>query len=221
MRTGTWIWTATARPDDPWHFGTTSQYPALKVNFDGQGSATWQEFGYQLRESPTLTPDTSTVGQVALNWTVVATSHWSPAPTVTYTVTRGDSPLAEGLSGTTYTDTDVTSGSEYHYQVIALVDGGEATRSARLAVTATANQKPAFDDGSSTTRSVGREHGLGRRYRGPRGRHRHRRHQSDLQSGRDGRGLLRPRLDHRPVADQDGPELRGQASLHGHRVGPG
>ena len=61
---------------------------------------------------------------------------------MTYTVTRGDTPLAEGLSTTTYTDTDVTSGSEYTYQVIALVDGGEATRSARLAVTATANQKP-------------------------------------------------------------------------------
>ena len=33
--------------DDPWDFGTDSQYPALKVDFDGDGAATWQEFGNQ------------------------------------------------------------------------------------------------------------------------------------------------------------------------------
>ena len=138
--------------DDPWDFGTSSQYPALQVDFDGDETASWQEFGQQLRESPTLTPDTSTVGQVDLSWTAVTNDAGSAA--VTYTVTRGDTPLAEDLSTTTYTDTDVTSGSAYHYQVIALVDGGEATRSARLPVTATANQKPAFDEGSSAMRSV-------------------------------------------------------------------
>ena len=138
--------------DDPWDFGTSSQYPVLK-GLTGD----WTAFGRQLREGPTLqTPDTATVGQVDLSWTAVATNHWSPAPTVIYTVTRDDTPLddAEDLSTTTYTDTDVTSGSECHYQVVALVDGGEATRSARLAVTATANQKPTFDEGDSAMRSV-------------------------------------------------------------------
>ena len=33
--------------DDPWDFGTPEQYPALKVDFDGDGEATWQEFGQQ------------------------------------------------------------------------------------------------------------------------------------------------------------------------------
>ncbi len=33
--------------DDHWHFGTTRQYPALKVDFDGDGEASWQEFGDQ------------------------------------------------------------------------------------------------------------------------------------------------------------------------------
>ena len=33
--------------DAPWHFGTTGQYPALEVDFDGDGTATWQEFGEQ------------------------------------------------------------------------------------------------------------------------------------------------------------------------------
>ena len=126
----------------------------LKVDVDGNGTATWQEFGHQLRESPTLSADTTTVGQIALSWTAVVTTHWSPAPTVTYTVLRDDTTLAEGLSTTTYTDTNVTSGRAYTYQVIALVDGRAGRRSAQLAVTAVANQPPAFDDGSSTTRSI-------------------------------------------------------------------
>ncbi len=33
--------------DDLWDFGTSSQYPALLVDFDGDGVATWQEFGDQ------------------------------------------------------------------------------------------------------------------------------------------------------------------------------
>ena len=35
--------------DDPWDFGTASQYPALKVDFDGDGTATAYEFGGQGR----------------------------------------------------------------------------------------------------------------------------------------------------------------------------
>ena len=33
--------------DDPWDFGTTSEYPVLQVDFDGDGTASWQEFGDQ------------------------------------------------------------------------------------------------------------------------------------------------------------------------------
>ena len=33
--------------DDPWDFGTGMEYPALKADFDGDGTATWQEFGNQ------------------------------------------------------------------------------------------------------------------------------------------------------------------------------
>ena len=33
--------------DDFWHFGTGSQYPALKADLDGDGTPTWQEFGSQ------------------------------------------------------------------------------------------------------------------------------------------------------------------------------
>ena len=36
-----------------WDFGTAVQYPALKVDFDGDGDATWQEFGNQRADHDT------------------------------------------------------------------------------------------------------------------------------------------------------------------------
>ena len=33
--------------DDVWDFGSSGQYPALRVDFDGDGTASWQEFGDQ------------------------------------------------------------------------------------------------------------------------------------------------------------------------------
>ena len=123
--------------DDPWDFGTSSQYPALKVNFDGQGSASWQEFGYQLREGLTLMAEAGATG-VTLTWTAVDTSVWMPAPSVSYTVYREEGTtveaIAENLTELNYTDSDVTAGATYTYQVAAVVTGGEATRSAQVSV---------------------------------------------------------------------------------------
>ena len=42
--------------DDFWDFGTSSQYPALKVDFDGDGAATAAEFGGQHGDPPDPTP---------------------------------------------------------------------------------------------------------------------------------------------------------------------
>ena len=111
-------------PDDPWHFGTSNQYPVLKVDLNGDGTTTWQEFGYQVREALTLTA-TTTAGQaeVVLNWTAIATSSWSPAPDLTYTLSRDDGSLEEtieeGATALQYTDTGVTIGNTYTYRVTA------------------------------------------------------------------------------------------------------
>ena len=35
--------------DDFWDFGTSTEYPVLKFDLDGDGAATWQEFGNQAR----------------------------------------------------------------------------------------------------------------------------------------------------------------------------
>ena len=125
--------------DNPWDFGTADQYPALKTNFDGQGTASWQEFGRQLRKGPTLT---TTVGaaQVVLTWTPVDASVWTPPPEVTYTLYRDNGTAVEtvaaDLDGRQHTDTGVITGVTYTYQVAAVVQGGEAVRSARVSVRA-------------------------------------------------------------------------------------
>ena len=131
--------------DSPWHFGTSSQYPVLSVDADGSDGASWQEFGYQLREGPTLSQSAETTG-VTLTWTAVTTSHWMPAPGVAYTLYRDDGTsvevLAATLSGLTYTDSSVVQGETYAYQVAAAVADGEAARSAWVSVTVPDNTPP-------------------------------------------------------------------------------
>ena len=132
--------------DNPWAFGTSSQYPALK-SVVGDDQAMWQEFGYQLREGPSLTASTTPgMAQVALSWTAPVVSHWIPAPSVTYTLTRDDGTtletLATDLSSLQYTDTGVTPGATYTYQLAASVSGGEATRSARVSATVPSTSAP-------------------------------------------------------------------------------
>ena len=131
----------------------------LKVDFDNSGSATWQEFGYQLRAGPTSPTVTTSMGLVGLSWTAVSIgSTWDPAPDVTYTVYRTTGStitvVAEDLTASPYTDRTVSRGTTYTYQVAAVVNGGEATRSGRSTEVTAPNQPAAFDDGDSTTRTI-------------------------------------------------------------------
>ena len=132
--------------DNPWAFGTSSQYPALKAVLEDD-QAMWDEFGYQLREGPSLMASTTPgMAQVALTWTAPVVTHWMPAPSVTYILTRDDGTtletLATDLSSLQYTDTGVTPGATYTYQVAASVSGGEAARSARVSATVPATTAP-------------------------------------------------------------------------------
>ena len=136
-------------PDDPWDFGTTAQYPVLSLDLNDDNRATWEEFGYQVRSSVTLTAAAAAnQAQVVLSWTAISVpSSWSPAPDVSYTLYRDDGTTIEAietnLTGLSHTDTDVTIGDRYTYWVAAVVDGGEAARSAPVPVTAGgANQPP-------------------------------------------------------------------------------
>ena len=115
--------------DDPWVFGTSSQYPVLSVDTNGVGGASWQEFGEQIRTSPALMA-TPALGQVTLTWSAVSG--------VTYNLYRTSGTtvevIAEDRSSRSYVDTDVDAGSTYVYQVAAVINGGEASRSMRVSV---------------------------------------------------------------------------------------
>ena len=154
----------------PWDFGAPSMYPALH-NGD---PAFWEEFGYQLRAGPTLTVETE-ADSIKLSWPAVETSHWTPAPAVTYTVYRDDGstvePIAEDLAATEYTaaaeytDTDVSVATTYTYQVAAVVNGGEATWSGIVEVTTPATLCAAPDLAGRAavwtgTLTVGRYHAV-------------------------------------------------------------
>ena len=130
--------------DYPWDLGSSSQYPALAADLNGDGRATWQEFGHQLRAVPVLTA-TVPAGEdnFELTWTPVDTSHWSPVPRLTYTLYRDDGDtveaIAEQLEGLKHTDNDVTSGEAYAYQVVATITGGETAHSAWVSATLETN----------------------------------------------------------------------------------
>ena len=120
MRDGTWTWTATGILDGPWHFGTSAQYPALTLDVDGDGRASWQELGRQLRTGPPLTATASGVpAEVVLTWTAADTSAWMPPPAVTYTVTREAGAVVEtvaaGVRGVRHVDAAVQPGRTYTY----------------------------------------------------------------------------------------------------------
>ena len=108
---------------DVWDFGSAAQYPALKADADGDGRATWQEFGYQLRSGPTLRATREADG-VSLTWTAVNTAPWRVAPTVSYTVFRQDGAtvevLAENIAGNRYVDSAVNADDAVRYQVAAV-----------------------------------------------------------------------------------------------------
>ena len=140
-------------PDGAWHFGTPLQYPALKTDHNGDGVVTWQEFGTQIRDRPELEVTTSD-GQASLSWTAVAGDHWTPPPEVTYAVYRNDAVIATGVAATGYTDTPPGGGSESTaYQVAALVDGGEASRSNLVTVRNRAPQPPPIASQSARARA--------------------------------------------------------------------
>ena len=121
--------------DDPWDFGTASQYPALKADSNGDDTATWQEFGHQVRRPLTLTASVSGL-QATLNWDDITETAWSGTPQVSYVLYR-DGAAMTGYDGASlsHVDAGLTLGQEYAYRVALLLDGVEHRRSNIASVT--------------------------------------------------------------------------------------
>ena len=140
-------------PDDAWHFGTALQYPALKADLDGDGNATWREFGTQIRDRSELELVADS-GRALLSWTPVTVYHWTPPPEVTYAVYRDDAVVATGVAAGRYTDMPPADGAEaVAYQVSALVEGGEPSRSNLVTVRNRPPAAPPVADQSAQARA--------------------------------------------------------------------
>ena len=139
-------------PDVPW-FLRSAGYPILS-------SYDYAAGGYQLPEGPTLAAATSAgQAQVTLTWTALdASRFWLSGPDIAYNPIRDDGAtfelLVEESGELQYTDTGVTAGTTYTYQVAAVVQGGEATRSAALAVVAGAGNQPPAAVGTLADRTL-------------------------------------------------------------------
>ena len=129
--------------DDFWDFGTSSQYPALKADLDGDGSPTWQEFGGQ-RPTPPPPPGAPTAmaegpTQIDLSWSAPNDNGGGPITAydlrhietgaadksdANWTVkedvwTTGSGPLQYSLTG-------LTGGTGYDLQVRAVNAAGKS-----------------------------------------------------------------------------------------------
>ena len=89
--------------DDLWDFGGKRDYPLLKADFDGDGEATWWEFGRQhgSRRVPTPTPTNTPTPTFTPTHTPTAT----PTPTNTATPTPTHTPTATPTATNTATPT--------------------------------------------------------------------------------------------------------------------
>lgn len=96
--------------DDFWDFGASADYPLLKADFDGDGIATWWEFGKQhgSRAVPTPTP-TPTATHTPTPTNTPTPTHTLPptfTPTPTHTPTSTPTPTLTPIPTHTPTATD-------------------------------------------------------------------------------------------------------------------
>ena len=131
--------------DAPWDFGGDLQYPALSVDFNGDGVATWQEFGNQRAFTVPGSPENFDVAAsdqtVALTWTP-APDNGSPITEYHYQILEGDTQasktwttVADGAETTTATIFDLTNGTRYRFRVRARNGAGNGVPSPWVEVT--------------------------------------------------------------------------------------
>ncbi len=112
--------------NDPWDFGTSSQYPVLKIDKDGDGTATWQEFGAQRLILAQVSGVQVTPGEaratLVVSWTAAANAtgykvQWKSGDE-NYDAADRQAVVTDGAT-TTYTIPNLIAGTEYTVRVIA------------------------------------------------------------------------------------------------------
>ncbi|MGO8671279.1 MAG: fibronectin type III domain-containing protein [Capsulimonadaceae bacterium] len=103
--------------------------------------------------APTLSASSGTSGQIQLSWTASSGATTYNLYRGTATGAESSSPLSTGITATTYTDTGLTPGSSYFYEVSALNAAGTSAFSNQA--TATAGSAPTAPTLTSITGTGG------------------------------------------------------------------
>jgi hypothetical protein len=139
--TGGWqTWTTITRTG----INLTAGQHVVKVSFDtnaGSGAVTnlnWLSFTSSTPSAPaaptglTATPGN---GQIALTWTAVSGATSYNVYRSTTSDGEGSTPFRTGVTGTSFTDTGLTNGTQYFYRVSAINGAGESTPSTEASAT--------------------------------------------------------------------------------------
>ena len=160
--------------DDPWDFGTNSEYPVLKVDFNNDGTATWEEFGAQPRTAPPVVTNTApaftdgattsrSVAENTPSGAAIGDPVTAADPDVGDTLTYGldasgdHSHFAiDTASGQLRTSGALDYESDNRYAVTVRVsDGNGGTTSIDVAIAVrNVNEAPSFDDGGDISVEV-------------------------------------------------------------------
>ena len=158
--------------DDFWDFGTSSQYPALKVDFDGDGAATAAEFGGQRPTPPPPGAPTAMAQgptQIDLSWS--GPSDNGGAPVTAYDLryietgaadksdanwTVVEDVWAAGSGSLQYTLSGLTGGTQYDVQVRAVNAAGDGAWSATVTGTTTSAVVPGAPTGLTAAVAAGK-----------------------------------------------------------------
>jgi fibronectin type 3 domain-containing protein len=129
--------TTTSYTDTGLSNGTTYYYQVTAVNAGGESIRSGEVSATPIPPPSAPTGVVATAGHtaIALNWT-------APAAATSYNVYRGTSPggegatpVATGVTTTSFTDTSVTDGATYYYRITAVNGGGESGQSAEASAT--------------------------------------------------------------------------------------
>ena len=155
--------------DDPWDFGTADEYPALKVDFDGNGTATWEEFGEQRPrpDAPGNLSATAGDGRAVLTWDNPREFTITQYPIVKHqyqqnggTWTDIPNSASGGANATSFAVTALTNGTAYSYAIRAMNIIGYGAASETVRVTPATGDYDTDDDGLIEVASLAQLHAM-------------------------------------------------------------